>query len=1129
MDLSMLPDFIVEAVEHLEEMEDGLLQLEQDKENRDILNEIFRSIHSIKGAAQYIGLERVSELSHKLESLLDLIRQGKKQLNQNNIDLFIAVRDRINVLVGELDRTQSEKTEIDDLLHRIKEAMAEPGQEKNILETAGDNKVGGRVPVKTPARLKDETLDEEYDEELLDIFMNQLKENIAFLQTQITALESSVDKQAVLDRCRDTLVSLHSSANYMSYTMLCEHYNAWQAEIDAAQHKLSADEVPGFDFMRMYLDEIIRTYPRVAADLEQEQEEESMQEQKEDCIADASRDGLEQALDSLFADSEEESTVHARDNGVSAEKKLPEDVPELAAALSDAFDETTDSEIEESTVHARDNGVSAEKKLPEDVPELAAALSDAFDETTDSVSPVKTPMLENETLDEEYDEELLNIFMNQLKENITFLQTQITALESSVDKQAVLNRCRDTITCLHSSANYMSYNMLCEYYNAWQADIDAAQHKLSVDEVTGFDFMQMYLDEIIRIYPRAAVEPVQREKPVQEKKDDCIAAANREDLVQALDSIFDTPAAANEEDLGLQEKEKQTDGQSETVTPISETTRTEHELFGKLKDALEVSLEEQENVHGKKMHAVIEEMISPASQDVVTVQPAAKEDAPGKGTPSMIAEEGNRQDRPALNDGAEDEIPAQQAEQQKPGQHLTKQDLTKRPEKDSGGTKKVQRSMRVDADKIDYLLNQVGELVVSRAYFSQLFNEIKTLQQGLLEKTDLTKHELKPLNEFSFRLGEAGVALGRVSNELQEAVMKVRMLPISQLFKRYPRLVRDLVHKSDKQVRLEVRGEETELDKMVIEEMSDPLIHIIRNAVDHGIETVSRRKHLGKPETGTLILEAYHESNHIVIEITDDGKGIDPERIKMKALEKELYSEEELDRMTPLELTRLIMVPGFSTTEKATGTSGRGVGMDVVRKNIEKLNGTLDIESQVGRQTRMRIKIPLTLAIIQALMVRVGREIFTIPLTTVEETLRIFQNEISEIEGVEVIHLRNATMPIFRLSKLFNMQEKSVSGKKDKFFMVVVGTGMQNVGLVVDELLGQEEVVIKPMADYLQAESGFSGATIIGDGAISLILDVPELIKMNTEEQISKQKNLAFRRRRMTDTEMTGQQTQTVH
>ena len=248
------------------------------------------------------------------------------------------------------------------------------------------------------------------------------------------------------------------------------------------------------------------------------------------------------------------------------------------------------------------------------------------------------------------------------------------------------------------------------------------------------------------------------------------------------------------------------------------------------------------------------------------------------------------------------------------------------------GARKVKQSMRVDADKIDYLMNQVGELVVSRAYFAQLFNEIKTLQQGLLEQTDLTKNELKPLNEFSFRLGEAGVALGRVSNELQEAVMKVRMLPISQLFNRYPRLVRDLVHKSDKQVNLKIKGEETELDKMVIEEISDPLIHIIRNSVDHGIETVSERKHLGKPEIGTLTLEAYHESNHIVIEITDDGRGIDPERIKVKAREKGLYSEEELERMTPLELSRIVMVPGFSTAEKATETSGRGVGMDVVKR-----------------------------------------------------------------------------------------------------------------------------------------------------------------------------------------------------
>jgi two-component system chemotaxis sensor kinase CheA len=363
-----------------------------------------------------------------------------------------------------------------------------------------------------------------------------------------------------------------------------------------------------------------------------------------------------------------------------------------------------------------------------------------------------------------------------------------------------------------------------------------------------------------------------------------------------------------------------------------------------------------------------------------------------------------------------------------------------------------------------------------------------------------------------------------VSNELQEGVMKVRMLPIDQLFKRYPRLVRDLVHNTDKDVKLITKGEETELDKMVIESISDPLIHIIRNSVDHGIETVEERLRAGKPAQGALVLEAFHESDHIVLEITDDGRGLDTKRIRAKALEKGLVRKEELERMSDLELTRLIMLPGFSTAEKATKTSGRGVGMDVVKKNIEKLNGTVEIVSEKGKGTRLRIKIPLTMAIIQALMVRVGLEKFTIPLTTVEETLRVFRHEISEIEGVDVIHLRESTMPIFQLSKIYDIDRQGQD--EEKMFVVVVSTGTQELVLVVDELLGQEEVVIKPLADYLRVESGFGGATILGDGGISLILDVPELVKIAKENQVvrQEQRSMNFKRKKGRAAE-----TQTVH
>jgi two-component system chemotaxis sensor kinase CheA len=285
---------------------------------------------------------------------------------------------------------------------------------------------------------------------------------------------------------------------------------------------------------------------------------------------------------------------------------------------------------------------------------------------------------------------------------------------------------------------------------------------------------------------------------------------------------------------------------------------------------------------------------------------------------------------------------------------------------------------------------------------------------------------------------------------------------------------------------------------MVIEQLADPLIHIIRNAVDHGIEDVATRRQKSKSETGVLRIEAYHEANFVVIEISDDGQGIDLQMVKKCALEKGFASSEELDSMNEQQIMGLIMRPGFSTTTEVTHTSGRGVGMDVVKESIEKLNGTIEIDNSLGTGACFRIRIPLTLAIIPALLVRLADDIFTIPLSTVEETIRIHIGEITTIEGVEVFYLRDATIPLIRLKQMLNIGGQDA--ERQELFVVVVNTGVKQVGLVVDELRAQQEVVIKPIEDYLQEKSGFSGATLLGDGRISLILNVFEIVELSLDK-----------------------------
>ncbi|MEJ2039555.1 MAG: chemotaxis protein CheA [Desulfosarcinaceae bacterium] len=415
----------------------------------------------------------------------------------------------------------------------------------------------------------------------------------------------------------------------------------------------------------------------------------------------------------------------------------------------------------------------------------------------------------------------------------------------------------------------------------------------------------------------------------------------------------------------------------------------------------------------------------------------------------------------------------------------------------------MKQSIRVEAGKIDYLMNQVGELVVNRAGFAQIFSEMRELQLYLKQTQKLDKKEMQFVKELTNRISDATLALGRVTAELQENVMKVRMLPIAQLFSRYPRLVHDLVRNTQKKVTLDVRGEDTELDKMVIEQIADPMVHIIRNAVDHGIEVSKERQKRGKPETGTLRLEAYHEGNYVVIEISDDGRGIDLDKVRQTALKNGFATPEELEEMGEQEILSLIMRPGFSTAREITHTSGRGVGMDVVKDHIEKLSGTINIYNTPGAGVRIRIKIPLTLAIIPALMVTVSNEIFTIPLAAVDETIRVSHDEISTIEGLEVVYLRDATIPLIRLEEVFKMDSGSHS---DELFVVIVNTGSKKVGFIVDQLRGREEVVIKPLEDYLQEKSGFSGATILGDGSISLILDVFELVNLSVNQHSNKLK-----------------------
>lgn len=461
------------------------------------------------------------------------------------------------------------------------------------------------------------------------------------------------------------------------------------------------------------------------------------------------------------------------------------------------------------------------------------------------------------------------------------------------------------------------------------------------------------------------------------------------------------------------------------------------------------------------------------------------------------------------------------------------------PKKDATAAHNAQQNsvLRVDSKRIDNLLNLVSEAVIAKAAFNQLATnlsrelghfqsaqssmkdsfhklmehlpeylehvkdgkDIRTSMAEIIKEYggvenffDTDDAELKAISE---RLRTSTQNLGRIAGELQEGVMKIRMVPINQIFSRFPRVVRDLQKSLNKKIELKIEGEDTELDKSVVEELLDPIMHCIRNSVDHGVEAPEVRLAAGKSEEGHVLLKASNEGNLIIIDIGDDGAGINAKKVREKAIQKGLISPDK--NLTEAECHQLIFEPGFSTAEKISNISGRGVGLDVVKTMIDKLNGTVSVSSVEGKGTTFSIRLPLTLAIIQGLLVRVGTEVYSIPIASVIESQRILHTDIKTIDNYEVLNLRNEVISVLRLSRIFGLPESETG---EYCNIVILGSKERKVGVMVDSLIGEEDVVIKPLKDQFTVTPGIAGASILGDGSVSLIIDVAQLLDLSAKQ-----------------------------
>jgi len=629
-------------------------------------------------------------------------------------------------------------------------------------------------------------------------------------------------------------------------------------------------------------------------------------------------------------------------------------------------------------------------------------------------------------------QEILEDFLIEAFEMIEQLDNDLIDLESNPEDLDLLNRIFRVAHTIKGSSSFLNFDVLTHLTHHMEDVLNKARRG---ELVITPEVMDVVLESTDKM--KALLEHIKETGTDEGAMDVAPTVARLEAVLKG-----EEPSSASE-----------SQPQSE---PEPEPVQEEPASSGEEKDISEMTEEEVE--------AEIERLLKQRQE----------EDRKKREAKRKAQEEAPKAQEKSKPEQAE---PKPTPEAKKPATSAKKEAPKPAPAKERKTT--MEQTIRVDVKRLDDLMNLIGELVLGKNRLLKIYDDVEERYEG---------------EQFLEELNQVVSSISLVTTDLQIAVMKTRMLPIGKVFNKFPRMVRDLSRELHKEIELVISGEETELDKSIVEEIGDPLVHIIRNSCDHGIEAPEDRVAKGKPPKGTVQLKAYNEGNHIIIEIVDDGKGLDVDMLKEKAMEKGLISEKEADQMNDKEAFMLIFKPGFSTAAKVTNVSGRGVGMDVVKSNIEKLNGIIEIDSEVDKGTTLKLKIPLTLAIIQSLLVSVQEEFYAVPLASVLETVRITPDEIQSVEGRSVLRLRNEVLSLVHLADIFDVERVFSMG--EHAYVVIIGLAESKIGLIVDSLVGQEEIVIKSLGEYLKGIEGIAGATIRGDGRVTLIVDVGALMSM---------------------------------
>ena len=1008
-DPELFADFIAEAKEHLETIEPNLLELEKAPGNLALLNDIFRPMHSLKGASGFLGLNRINQLAHKSENILDELRKGSMVVTPEIMDVILASTDALRQMIDNLESSNSEgevetghiMAQIDAIMAGESPVPAQPGQaapaspvfpaeevtpaaavglsEAESLSAAGDmpdvplfgpssatqsqdsatvnaDGMSGKEWVATLPALPSYALTA-FGESHLKDFIDESIEIIENLTNGLLELEENPTGQGEL--VNDLFRFFHNmkgNSGIIGYSDL----NALTHEAETLLNNVRQGKItPTHELIDLLL-----------------------------LVVDVM-----------------EALVHNID--VASGQASPFETDSVVKQLQNALAGGPIAlPAELLTAQGREQADSGN-------PEHAHDAADVADAPVEVVTPTIIPVGS-----EGDDAEAFRVTVQQQIEIIHAALETLKKDGSHKDSIDALYRC---LLAIKNACGFMGLADIKTYAERTAGIVDQGRSS-GID----FDLMVDLLDQEVSIIQDMVRQALNDGKVPTDASSATTKPASDEDVGSAA-IIADKPEATP----------------TTTSAPIAPAPA-------------------QAEVQGA------------APADAKTTVPTATA-VPASGEQSTEAASRPAQPKPAppMTQAA----PARAAAPQAKGAASAAEGH------------KSSSTIRVDHERLDHLMNLIGELIINRNRYTLIARSLE--DSG--DNVDIS-HVAQSLSETTY-------AMARISDDLQDTIMKVRMVPVSSVFSRFPRLVRDLSRKSGKEVDLVMEGEETELDKSVVEVIGDPLVHLIRNSVDHGIESEDVRLAAGKPAKGKVTLRAFHKGNSVAIEIEDDGKGIDPAKMRETAIRKGVITPEEAAQLDDREAVELIFAPGFSSADQITDISGRGVGMDVVRTNIKNLKGSVSTYSEVGKGTRFTLSLPLTLAIIDALMVNVSGQMYAIPLDAVSETTKIEAHRLTDVKGRKAVTLRGEVLGVVEMAEMLGLPR--TDPLPDVLSVVVIHDNDRRLGLVVDRLLERQEIVIKPLGAYLGDLKGISGATIMGDGSVILILDPHEIYLMATSKAVS--------------------------